>query len=128
MKVGVIFFSFDLLNIDHTMILKDSKKQCEYLIVGLQLGVTTNDSLKNKSSKSIIEKYIQLKESKYVNEIIPYVTDQDIEDILMSFKIDVHIIEKKYKSIDFTGKKYCKKKGIEIFYSSVEYYFPSNNN
>ncbi|MGB0638587.1 MAG: DUF481 domain-containing protein, partial [Myxococcota bacterium] len=47
---------------------------------------------KNKPSQSIIERYIQLKGSKHIDEIVPYVSEQDLEDILRSFKIDVRII------------------------------------
>ena len=59
----------------------------------------------------MVERYIQLSAVKYVDEIIPYQTEQDLEDILHSFKIDVRIIGDEYKEKDFTGKTYCKKKG-----------------
>ena len=45
-----------------------------------------------------------------MDEIIPYVLEQDVQDILRSFKIDVRIIGEEYKTIDFTGKEYCIKK------------------
>ena len=60
-----------------------------------------------------------------MDEIIPYVLEQDLEDILRSFKIDVRIIGEEYKTIDFTGKKYCTEKGIEIHYNSREHRFSS---
>ena len=81
---------------------------------------------KNSPSQSIIERYIQLKGSKYVNEIIPYVIEQDIEDILRSFKIDIRIIGEEYKNKDFTAKKYCINKGIDIYYNSREHRFSSS--
>ncbi|MDA1176943.1 MAG: glycerol-3-phosphate cytidylyltransferase, partial [Bacteroidetes bacterium] len=65
------------------------------------------------------------KGSKYVDEIIPYVLEQDVEDILRSFKIDVRIIGEEYKTVNFTGKEYCKEKGIEIYYNSREHRFSS---
>jgi len=60
-----------------------------------------------------------------VDEIIPYVLEQDVEDILRSFKIDVRIIGEEYKTIDFTGKEYCKEKGIIIYYNSRDHRFSS---
>ena len=125
MRVGITFSSFDLLHAGHVMMLKESKNQCDYLIVGLQLDPSIDRSYKNEPSQSIIERYIQLKGSKYVDEIIPYVLEQDVEDILQSFKIDVRIIGEEYKNIDFTGKDYCIKKGIEIYYNSREHRFSS---
>ena len=125
MRVGITFSTFDLLHAGHVMMLKEAKKQCDYLIVGLQLDPSIDRSSKNAPSQSIIERYIQLKGSKYVDEIIPYVLEQDVVDILQSFKIHVCIIGEKYKNIDFTGKEYCTKKGIKIHYSSRKYRFSS---
>lgn len=125
MKVGITFSSFDLLHPGHVLMLKEAKKQCDYLIVGLQLDPSIERSNKNSPSQSIIERYIQLKGSRYVDEIIPYVMEQDVEDILRSFKIDVRIIGEEYKNINFTGKDYCLKKGIEIYYNSREHRFSS---
>ena len=125
MKVGITFSSFDLLHPGHVLMLSEAKKQCDYLIVGLHLDPSLDRSYKNKPSQSIIERYIQLKGSRYVDEIIPYVNEQDVNDILRSYKIDVRIIGEEYKNIDFTGKDYCLKKGIEIYYNSREHRFSS---
>jgi glycerol-3-phosphate cytidylyltransferase len=126
MRVGITFSSFDLLHAGHVMMLKEAKKQCDYLIVGLQLDPSLDRPKKNNPSQSIIERYIQLKGSKYVDEIIPYVLEQDVQDILRSFEIDVRIIGEEYKTTDFTGKEYCLKKGIEIYYNSREHRFSSS--
>ena len=48
-------------------------------------------------------------------------------DILSSFKIDIRIIGEEYKEKDFTGKEYCKKKGIEIYYNKREHRFSSSS-
>jgi glycerol-3-phosphate cytidylyltransferase len=37
-----------------------------------------------------------LKGCKYVDEIAPYLTEQDLEDVLCSFKIDVRIVGDEY--------------------------------
>jgi len=125
MKVGVTFSSFDLLHPGHVLMLEEAKKQCDYLIVGLHLDPSLERSYKRTPSQSVVERYIQLKGSKYVDEIIPYVNEQDINDILRSYKIDVRIIGEEYKNIDFTGKDYCLKKGIEIYYNSRKHRFSS---
>ena len=126
MKVGITFSSFDLLHAGHVMMLKEAKRNCDYLIVGLQLDPSIDRPFKNTPSQSIIERYIQLKGSKYVDEIIPYVTEEDIEDILESFEIDVRIIGDEYKNKAFSGKEYCIKKGIEIYYNSRDHRFSSS--
>jgi glycerol-3-phosphate cytidylyltransferase len=47
MRVGITFSSFDLLHAGHVMMLKEAKKQCDYLIVGLQLDPSLDRSNKN---------------------------------------------------------------------------------
>lgn len=126
MKVGITFSTFDLFHAGHVKMLEEAKSQCEYLIVGLQLDPSIDRPEKNKPSQSIIERYIQLKGSKYVDEIIPYVYESDLEDILKSFKINIRIIGVEYKEKNFTGKNYCAEKGIEIYYNSRDHRFSSS--
>ena len=126
MKIGITFSTFDLFHAGHVKMLEEAKRQCDYLIVGLQLDPSIDRKTKNKPSQSIIERYIQLKGSVHIDEIVPYVTEQDLEDILHSFKIDVRIIGEEYKDINFTGKSYCKEKGIEIYYNSRDHRFSTS--
>jgi glycerol-3-phosphate cytidylyltransferase len=81
---------------------------------------------KNAPSQSIIERYIQLKACIYVDEIVPYVREQDLEDILKSFKIDVRIIGEEYKEKQYTGRAYCEEKGMEIYYNTRDHRFSSS--
>ncbi len=125
MRVGITFSTFDLFHAGHVKMLEEAKKQCDYLIVGLQLDPSLDRPAKNAPSQSIIERYIQLKGSKHVDEIVPYVSEEDLEDILRSFKIDIRIIGEEYKHMQYTGKDYCKEKGIEIYYNSRDHRFSS---
>ncbi|MFT5248475.1 MAG: glycerol-3-phosphate cytidylyltransferase [bacterium] len=126
MKVGITFSTFDLFNAGHVNMLEEAKRQCDYLIVGLQLDPSINRPEKNGPSQSIVERYIQLKESKHVDEIVPYLSEQDLEDILRSFKLDVRIIGDECKEKNFTGRFYCEEKGIAIYYNSRDYRFSSS--
>ena len=126
MKVGITFSTFDLFHAGHVKMLEDAKRQCDYLIVGLQLDPSINRPEKNAPSQSIIERYIQLKGSKHIDEIVPYVTEEDLEDILKSFKIDLRIIGEEYKEKNFTGRDYCREKEIEIYYNSRDHRFSSS--
>jgi len=54
MKIGITFSSFDLLHAGHVKMLEQAKKQCDYLIVGLQLDPSIERKKKNKPSHSII--------------------------------------------------------------------------
>ena len=126
MRVGIIFLTFDLFHSGHVKMLEEAKLQCDYLIVGLQLDPSVALIEKNEPSQSIIERYIQLKGSKHIDEIVPYVSEQDLEDILRSFKLDVRIIGDEYKDKNYTGRDYCEEKGIEIYYNSRDHRFSSS--
>lgn len=127
MNVGITFSTFDLFHAGHVKMLEEAKTVCDYLIVGLQSDPTLDRPEKNKPTQSIIERYVQLRGCKYIDEIVPYNTEQDLIDILSSFKIDFRIIGEEYRGKNFTGKEYCKKKGIEIFYNKREHRFSSSS-
>ena len=127
MKTGITFSTFDLFHAGHVKMLEEAKSKCEYLIVGLQLDPSIDRPEKNKPVQSIIERYVQLRACKYIDEIIPYVSENDLIDVLSSFKIDLRIIGEEYKNKVFTGKDYCIKKGIEIYYNKREHRFSSSS-
>ena len=127
MKIGITFSAFDLLHAGHIKMLEEAKRQCDYLIVALQTDPTIDRPEKNRPSQSVVERYIQLKGCKHVDEIVPYATEQDLEDILRSFKIDVRIIGDEYKEKNFTGRSYCEQKGIELYYNVRDHRFSSSS-
>ena len=126
MKVGITFSAFDLLHAGHVKMLEEAKRQCEYLICGLQTDPTIDRPEKNKPVQTVVERYIQLKACKHVDEIVPYATEQDLEDILRAFKIDVRIVGEEYKEKNFTGRKYCDENGIELYYNKRNHRFSSS--
>lgn len=126
MKIGITFSAFDLLHAGHIKMLEDAKRQCDYLICGLQTDPTLDRPEKNKPAQSVVERYIQLEGCKYVDQIVPYATEQDLEDILKSFKIDVRILGEEYKDKNFTGRTYCEIKGIELYYNTRDHRFSSS--
>lgn len=126
MKIGITFSAFDLLHAGHIKMLEDAKRQCDYLICGLQTDPTIDRPEKNRPIQTVVERYIQLKACAYVDEVVPYATEQDLEDILRSFKIDVRILGEEYKEKNFTGRTYCEEKGIELYYNKRDHRFSSS--
>ena len=124
-RVGITFSAFDLLHAGHIKMLEEAKRQCDYLIVGLQTDPTLDRPEKNRPAQTVVERYIQLKGCKFVDEIVPYATEQDLEDILRAFKIDVRIVGDEYKEQDFTGRLYCEAKGIELYFNTRDHRFSS---
>ncbi|SEH57540.1 glycerol-3-phosphate cytidylyltransferase [Paenimyroides aquimaris] len=126
MKIGITFSAFDLLHAGHIKMLEEAKRQCDYLICGLQTDPTLDRPEKNRPVQSVVERYIQLKACTFVDEVVPYATEQDLEDILRSFKIDVRILGDEYKDKNFTGRTYCEEKGIELYYNTRDHRFSSS--
>lgn len=127
LKIGITFSTFDLLHAGHVAMLAEAKNHCDYLIAGLQTDPTIDRDSKNKPVQSIVERQIQLACNRFVDEIVVYQTEKDLEDILLSMPIDVRILGIEYADKDFTGKDICNKRGIEIVYNGRDHSFSSSN-
>ena len=126
MKVGITFSAFDLLHAGHIKMLEEAKRNCDYLICGLQTDPTIDRPEKNKPVQTVVERYIQLKACKHVDEIVPYATEQDLEDILRAFKIDIRIVGEEYKEVNFTGRTLCEENGIDLYFNKRNHRFSSS--
>lgn len=114
MKIGLTASAFDLLHAGHILMLAEAKEQCDWLICALQTDPTIDRPNKNKPVQSVFERYVQLGGCRFVDEIIPYETEDDLYTILTSYKIDVRIIGEDYKDKSFTGDDL----DIPIYYNS----------
>jgi glycerol-3-phosphate cytidylyltransferase len=126
MKVGITFSTFDLLHAGHILMLEEASKQCDYLVAALQSDPTVDRPTKNKPIQTLYERYIQLQGCRYVDEIIPYTTEEEVKLILESRKFDVRIIGEDYIDKDFTGKDICEWRMIEIYYNSRQHHLSSS--
>jgi glycerol-3-phosphate cytidylyltransferase len=125
--VGFTCSTFDLLHAGHILMFAECKQICDYLIVGVQSDPTVDrPGTKNKPVQSIVERYVQLSAVKFVDEIIVYNTEKDLEDMLMFLPISVRIIGEEYKDKDFTGKQICEDRGIKIWFNSRSHRFSSS--
>ncbi len=123
---GFTCSTFDLLHAGHILMLKEIREHCDYLIVGLQTDPTIDrPDTKNKPIQSIIERRIQLEAVKYVDEIVVYDTEKDLENIFMVYPINTRFLGVEYKGRDFTAKKLCMDLGIKVHYNSRNHNFSS---
>ena len=127
MIVGFTASAFDLLHAGHIQMLREAKEQCDYLIVGLQLDPALDRPTKNSPIQTVVERYAQLHAVSYVDEIIPYVSERDLEDILTMYHIDVRILGEEYRDKDFTGKDICRKRGIQLYFNKRDHRFSSSD-
>jgi glycerol-3-phosphate cytidylyltransferase len=127
MKVGITASTFDLLHAGHVEMLREAKEQCDYLICALQIDPSIDRAEKNKPVQSIVERYTQLAAVKFVNEVIPYMYECDLVDILSMRSIDVRILGEEYREKDFTGRDICKARDIELYFNKREHRFSTSD-
>ena len=126
-KVGFTCSTFDLLHAGHIQMLREAKEQCDYLICGLQVDPSIDRKEKNSPVQTLVERYSQLHSCRYVDEIIPYQTEKDLEDILQMFNIDVRILGEEYREQNFTGKDICQGRNIDLYFNSRDHRFSTTD-
>ncbi len=127
MKIGFTCSTFDLLHAGHVSMLQEAKTQCDYLICGLQNDPTLDRPTKNRPVQSIVERQMQLKGSRYVDEVWVYNTEKDLEDLLLTLPINVRILGVEYEGKEFTGREICHKRGIDLYFNGRDHSFSSSN-
>ena len=127
MKIGLTASTFDLLHAGHIEMLREAKSQCDYLICALQIDPSVDRPNKNKPAQTIVERYTQLQAVRFVDEIIPYLHEKDLEDILNMRTINVRILGEEYRDKEFTGRDICKKRDIELHFNKRDHRFSSSD-
>jgi len=126
-KIGITCSTFDFLHAGHIVMLEEAKRHCDYLIAALQVDPTLDRYDKSSPVQSIVERQIQLAGVKFVDEIVMYNTEKDLEDLFLTLPINVRIIGNEYMDQDFTAKDICKQRDIQILYNKRDHSFSSTD-
>ena len=127
LKIGITFSQFDLLHAGHIAMLAEAKNHCDYLIAGLQNNAQWDRPNKNAPIQSLVERQIQLSAVRFVDEIVVYNTEKDLEDILLTLPLDVRILGVEYMQSEFTGRAICEKRKINLVFNGRDHSFSSTN-
>jgi len=128
MKRGFTCGAFDLLHPGHLYLLKYAKQHCDYLIVGLHTNPQHERSTKHRPVQTMFERWSQLTAVKYVNEIIPYDTEEDLYNMLTTINIQTRFLGSDYAGKpEFTGMNLCELLKINIVYVPRYHSFSSSN-
>ena len=127
LRIGFTASQFDMLHAGHVAMLSEAKNHCDYLIAGLQNNASWDRPEKNEPIQSIVERQIQLAATRYVDEIVVYNTEKDLEDILLTLPIDVRILGIEYQDKEFTGRDICNKRNIKLIFNSRDHSFSSSS-
>jgi glycerol-3-phosphate cytidylyltransferase len=122
LKTGLVASAFDLLHPGHIMLLSDARSRCDHLIAALHTDPTIERSFKNRPVQSTLERYIQLDGCKYVDEIIPYDTEKDLENLLTFKNVDIIYLGSEYIDTEYTGKSL----GVQAYFHSRDHDYSSS--
>ena len=99
--------------------LEECKNNCDYLVVGLHTDPTIDrPDTKQRPIQSTFERWVQLDSCRWVDKIIPYDTERDLQNLLATLHIDVRFLGDEYRGKIFTGGEICQHRGIELFYNA----------
>lgn len=127
-RIGITFSTFDMLHAGHIAMLSEARNHCDYLIAGLQTDPTIDrPNTKNHPVQSIVERQIQLAACRYVDEVVVYQTEEDLEDLLLILPVDVRILGVEYQGMEFSGQDECVSRGIELVFNRRDHSFSSSS-
>jgi glycerol-3-phosphate cytidylyltransferase len=125
MAIGFTCGAFDLFHAGHNIFLHDCKLFCDELIVGLHTDPTIDRLFKNKPIQTVYERYVQLINCKWVDQVVPYETEKDLYNLLATLPINVRFLGEDYYDKPFTGDKLCEEIGVKIMYLPRKHNFSS---
>jgi len=125
MTTGFVCGAFDLLHPGHVALFKEARHHCNFLIVGLHTNPQIDRSYKNIPIQSMYERYVQLMSCKLVDQVIPYDTEKDLENILAIEPIDVRFLGEEYIGHQITGQKICEERNIKIIFLNRKHNYSS---
>lgn len=121
-RIGFTASTFDLFHAGHNVMLMEAKSLCDYLVVGLLVDPTKDrPDTKNKPVQTVFERYVQVASCRHVDEVIPFETEQDLIDMILTIQPDIRIVGEEYKDKDHTGKGLC-----DIHYNKRRHSFSSS--
>lgn len=121
-KVGIYPMVADVIHAGHILAIQEAKSKCDYLIIGLHCCPNYK-----KPIQTIYERYIQLKNIKGVDEVIPYFDLNDCATMLLSTQFDIYFCGEDHKDQDFENKDLLLKLNKEIIYLSRKHNFSSTD-
>jgi len=109
-KTGFVASAFDVMHVGYTLMLKECKDNCSYLIAALHDNPTWERSDKNSPIMSLHERFLVLKSIRYIDEIAVYEKESELKNLLKFYKPDVRFLGSDYKEVKLlkiTGYTLC---------------------
>lgn len=111
---GIVAGAFDIIHPGYIRLLQDAKRVCEYLIVALHEDPSLENPQKIKPILSVAERVEILSAIMYVDEVIPYKTEMDLDSLFQY--ADVRIV-----GSDHAGKSRRPYLGTKTYYHNRDH-------
>jgi glycerol-3-phosphate cytidylyltransferase len=121
---GFVAGCFDLIHPGYIYMFEDAKTVCNHLIVALHEDPSHERPQKYKPLHTLEERATILKSIKYVDEIVYYKTEEELENLLLDLKPNYRILGTDYLDKDYTGKGI---KDIEIYFHERKHNWSYSN-
>ena len=112
----------DILHAGHMIALEEAKKNCDYLIVGLNCKPDGKTPI-----QSVYERFMQLRAVKFIDEIIPYEGKSDLELLASSLDYDIRFVGEDYLNKEWDGKQIEKNLSKEVYFLRRKHSMSSSN-
>ena len=110
-KTGFVASSFDIYHPGYTLMLKEARDHCDYLIAALHDDPKWERQDKNSPIMSLHERFLVLKSIRYIDEIAVYEKESELKNLLKFYSPDVRFLGSDYKEVSplkITGYALCK--------------------
>src|SRR5829696_3450993 len=107
MKIGFACGVFDIFHAGHVMMLKECRQNCDYLILAVNKAQNLSDGInpgKRKPVFSLEERKMVIQNSKFVDEVLEYNSEDELYQLLKTRNISIRFLGDDYKGKMITGK------------------------
>jgi len=95
--------NFDIIHPGYTATFEEAKRHCDKFIVFLHGDPSATRNTKYKPVVPYYDRYKMLMSIKYIDEVYMYQTEEELLELMKTFKLDVRILGEDYLGKPFTG-------------------------
>ena len=95
--------NFDIIHPGYTATFEEAKRHCDKFIVFLHGDPSATRNTKYKPVVPYYDRYKMLMSIKFIDEVYMYQTEEELLELMKTFKLDVRILGEDYLGKSFTG-------------------------
>lgn len=108
MKTGIIAGNFDIIHPGYISMFKEAAEVCDRVIVALHSDPSIERPNKLSPILTVEERTETLMSIVYIDEVIKYDYEQDLENLILKIKPDIRLLGEDYRNrTDYTGFGLC---------------------